>query len=57
MDRFLFFEKRLFHYENDDEKTKNDPFLTIIIDDPSLMIFNKERRTEETDLKGNGTSH
>ena len=56
-DRFYYVEKRLFHYENDDEKTKNDPLLTIINDDPLLLIVNKERRTEETDLKGMGTNH
>ena len=33
------------------------PLLMIINDDPSLMIVNKERRREETDLKGIDTYH
>ena len=31
--------------------------LTIVNDDPSLMIINEEMRREETDLKGIGTYH
>ena len=35
----------------------DDTFLTIVNNDPSLTIVNKERRREETDLKGIGTYH
>ena len=50
MDCFLFFFKRSFRYENDDEKTKNETFLkitafkkfvvslTVVNDNPSLTI-------------------
>ena len=97
MDRFYFFFKRSFRYENDNEKNENEtivlktivffmeivlkkwsflktivfnnnrvvsltivndkPSLTIFNDKPSLTIVNKERRREETDLKGMGTYH
>ena len=47
----FFFEKQLFRYENNDEKSKKSIVfikiivsLTIINDDPSLTNFNKERK-------------
>ena len=59
MDRFNFFLKRSFRYENDDEKTKNETIVlkTIVYKKlvVSLTIVNEERRREKTDLKGIGT--
>ena len=54
---FIFFEKLLFLYENDDESRKwNDRFFkTMVNDDPSLPIVNEE--SKETDLKDICTYH
>ena len=35
----------------------DDPLLTIVNDDHSLMNFNKERKREETALRGISTYH